>query len=220
VRSKLTYANAMSSLALFVALGGVSWAAVTLPANSVGKRQIKRNAVTSEDVANGTLRRADFARGALPARGPEGERGLDGFAGENGETGEPGEPGPAGASACDDRLLCPGTDLPAGGAVAITIDAVELARVPAYRASCTTAPACTLALGGPTGASLELDAWYQQAVANPAAATRSFSLTVFDAGGTAVRRFSVSNGVPTDLTHQADRFQLTLSAAAITRIAP
>lgn len=45
-----TYANVTSTLALFVALGGVSWAATTLPRNSVGSAQLKRNAVTASDV--------------------------------------------------------------------------------------------------------------------------------------------------------------------------
>ena len=80
---RLSYANVMSSLALFIALGGVSWAAATLPANSVGKRQLKDNAVTGEKVANGSLRAADFARGALPA-GPQGPAGPAGAAGAAG----------------------------------------------------------------------------------------------------------------------------------------
>ena len=63
---RLSYANVVSSLALFIALGGVSWAAATLPANSVGKRQLKDNAVTGAKVANGSLRAADFAHDALP----------------------------------------------------------------------------------------------------------------------------------------------------------
>src|SRR4051794_41335432 len=71
---RLSYANVVSSLALFIVLGGVSWAAATLPANSVGKRQLKNNAVTGRKVANGSLRAADFARGALPA-GPPGPAG-------------------------------------------------------------------------------------------------------------------------------------------------
>ncbi len=36
VRSRLTYANVVASMALFVALGGVGYAAVKLPKNSVG----------------------------------------------------------------------------------------------------------------------------------------------------------------------------------------
>ncbi len=39
----------VGSLALFIALGGVSYAAIRLPANSVGAKQIKTNAVRSSD---------------------------------------------------------------------------------------------------------------------------------------------------------------------------
>jgi hypothetical protein len=38
--------NLVAYLALFVALGGTSYAAVTLPANSVGTRQLKNNSIT------------------------------------------------------------------------------------------------------------------------------------------------------------------------------
>ena len=39
-RSHLSFANVISVIALFVALGGASYAAVTLPKNSVGAKQI------------------------------------------------------------------------------------------------------------------------------------------------------------------------------------
>jgi hypothetical protein len=51
VRRRLTYANVMSTLALFVALGGVSYAVVKLPANSVGTKQLKAHAVTKGKLA-------------------------------------------------------------------------------------------------------------------------------------------------------------------------
>ncbi len=38
---RLSYANVVASLALFVSLGGASFAAFALPANSVGTRQLK-----------------------------------------------------------------------------------------------------------------------------------------------------------------------------------
>ena len=38
--------NAVAYLALFVALGGTSYAAFSLPANSVGTRQIRRHSIT------------------------------------------------------------------------------------------------------------------------------------------------------------------------------
>ena len=41
-----TYANVVATLALFVALGGASYAAVTLPRNSVGSAQLRNGSVT------------------------------------------------------------------------------------------------------------------------------------------------------------------------------
>ena len=38
---RLTYANVVATLALFIAVGGASYAAVALPANSVGARQVR-----------------------------------------------------------------------------------------------------------------------------------------------------------------------------------
>lgn len=45
ISEKLSYANIVATLALFIALGGASYAAVTLPANSVGAKQLQPNAV-------------------------------------------------------------------------------------------------------------------------------------------------------------------------------
>jgi len=81
-------------LALFIALGGTSYAAVSLPKGSVGNPQIKddavgpgkvrdgaitrakvrNNAINSAKVADGTLRAKDFAAGEVPA-GPAGPAG-------------------------------------------------------------------------------------------------------------------------------------------------
>jgi hypothetical protein len=80
-------ATVLSAAALFVALGGTSIAAVTaLPRNSVGTAQLKRNAVTSAKVKNGSLLRVDFAKDQIPA-------------GPAGPTGPAGPPGPAGPGA-------------------------------------------------------------------------------------------------------------------------
>lgn len=58
--SKLTYANVVATLALFIALGGVSWAAVTLPKNSVGSKQIRKNAVSHSKVKDRSLTGKDL----------------------------------------------------------------------------------------------------------------------------------------------------------------
>ena len=85
-------------IALFLALGGTSYAAVALPANSVGAKQIKKDAVTSKKVKNGSLKRQDFAAGQLPA-GPTGPAGPVGPAGPPGPKGESFEPAVLEASA-------------------------------------------------------------------------------------------------------------------------
>ncbi len=51
VRQRLSYSNVIATMALFIALGGVAVAATQLPRNSVGKRQLKRGAVTSAKLA-------------------------------------------------------------------------------------------------------------------------------------------------------------------------
>jgi hypothetical protein len=86
-------------LALFIALGGTSYAAVKLPKNSVGASQIKAGAVGSSEVKNGTLREADFRASDLPqgAQGPVGPQGPKGDPGQDGAPGAPGAPGAAGA---------------------------------------------------------------------------------------------------------------------------
>ncbi len=59
LRGRLTYANVMATVAVFVALGGSSYAALSLPKKSVGTKQLKRNAITSSKVRNGAITGAD-----------------------------------------------------------------------------------------------------------------------------------------------------------------
>jgi hypothetical protein len=94
MRRHLTYANVISTIALFIVLGGGAYAAVTITG-----RQIKNNSVTSADIRNRTLRKADFRRGVLPPApgiptpgpagpiGPRGEQGIQGLQGPKGDQG-------------------------------------------------------------------------------------------------------------------------------------
>src|SRR4051794_31197651 len=50
LRARLAYANITATLALFIALGGTSYAALTLPRNSVGSAQIRKNAVGASEI--------------------------------------------------------------------------------------------------------------------------------------------------------------------------
>ena len=84
-----SYANVASTLALVVALGGTSYAAVAIAKNSVGSPQIINNSVKSADVKNGNLMAVDFRAGELPAgaRGPAGPTGAIGATGATGAAG-------------------------------------------------------------------------------------------------------------------------------------
>jgi Pentapeptide repeats (8 copies) len=55
----------VACIALFVALGGTSYAAIRLPANSVGTKQIKNSAVTGVKVKNATLTGAKIKNATL-----------------------------------------------------------------------------------------------------------------------------------------------------------
>jgi hypothetical protein len=89
--------NSIGLLALFIALGGTSYAAVQLSANSVGKRELKNQAVGSSEIKDGSIMKRDL-RERLYNRLRGG-----GGAGTPGPAGPQGPPGPA--------------DGPAGGAL-------------------------------------------------------------------------------------------------------
>jgi hypothetical protein len=90
LRSRLTYANVMASIAVFIALGGTSYGLARgtigsseLKNNSVRSKDIRNNQVSSADVRNSGLLAKDFKRGQLPA-GPPGPTGPPGEAGAPG----------------------------------------------------------------------------------------------------------------------------------------
>jgi hypothetical protein len=61
LRSRLTYANVMVTILAFVVLcGGSAYAVSQLGKESVGTKQLKKNAVTGAKVKDGTLRPKDF----------------------------------------------------------------------------------------------------------------------------------------------------------------
>jgi len=77
ISARLSYANVIATLALFVALGGGAYAALKLPSNSVGTKQLKQNAVVSTKVKDASLLAGDFKPGELP-QGKVGDQGPPG----------------------------------------------------------------------------------------------------------------------------------------------
>jgi hypothetical protein len=77
----------VACVALIVALGGTTYAAIKLPPNSVDNRALRRNAVTASKIKNGTVGTSDLAPGVL-RRGPAGPPGPRGRQGERGPAGD------------------------------------------------------------------------------------------------------------------------------------
>ena len=99
LRPRLTYSNVMATVAVFVALGGTSYAAIKITGRNVPRdaltgadiknltgRDVRNNSLTGADVArlntkdvrNGGLLAEDFAPGQLP-RGEQGPQGPSGI---------------------------------------------------------------------------------------------------------------------------------------------
>jgi hypothetical protein len=162
VRSHLQH-NVVGYVALFVALGGTSYAALKLPASSVGAKQIRsgavtekklaRSAVTDRVVRRGSLRASAFAPGQLVAgaAGPQGSPGQQGPVGPAGAPGAAGGAGATGATGPSDAyvaslapLLDPSTGItlavPAGTYVVTARASVTNFGVGAALAECDLSP--------------------------------------------------------------------------------
>jgi hypothetical protein len=101
------YANVIATMALVLALGGTSYAAIKLPANSVTSKQVKDRSLLSKD----------FKRGQVPA-------GKQGAAGPAGAQGAQGPAGPAGAAAGAYKATQTGAAIAPGAAQ--TVDSLAL----------------------------------------------------------------------------------------------
>jgi hypothetical protein len=67
LRARLTFANVMASVAVFIALGGASYAAVSIPKNSVGSKQLRAHSVKPGDLANGSVGTKQLRRRSVTA---------------------------------------------------------------------------------------------------------------------------------------------------------
>ena len=102
----LSYANVVATIALFMALGGVSYAALTI----TGKN-IKDSSVTGKDVKNKSLGKKDFKGSVRGAKGAKGDPGSPGAPGAKGDSGSPGAPGAKGDAGAPGTPGAPGSAL-------------------------------------------------------------------------------------------------------------
>ena len=100
---RLSYANVMATLAVFLGLGGGAYAAVSLPARSVDTQHIKRQAVTRSKLADRAVDTHQLARRAVTLKRLS--RGVRARLTRVGRPGLQGPPGPAGAAGPSARRI-------------------------------------------------------------------------------------------------------------------
>jgi hypothetical protein len=142
MRRHLTYSNVTATLALFVALGGSSYAALKLPKNSVTTVQVKNRSLLAKDFKKGQLKRGSRGlqgpAGAIGATGFAGPSGAAGAAGADGAPGSPGLPGADGSARAYAAVSSQGTVLPGSkGITSANITAL------AFGEYCITGLSCT-----------------------------------------------------------------------------
>ena len=98
MKTHISYANVVATLALVFAMTGGAYAAGVLPVNSVASKHLKSGAVTSAKVKDGTLTARDFSATALPRSGGPGTAGAKGDTGAKGDAGATGPTGATGAA--------------------------------------------------------------------------------------------------------------------------
>jgi hypothetical protein len=124
-RSRITFSNVISLVALFVALGGSAYAAGVLPPNSVGRAQLQHNAVASGEIASNSVGRselkADSVTGSELAPESVGPLALQPALRKQlaqlaspGPPGGPGAQGPSGAQGATGAQGANGAEGPAG----------------------------------------------------------------------------------------------------------
>jgi hypothetical protein len=67
LRARLSFANVTAAIALFVALGGTSYAAIELPSNSVGRTQIKTGGVGKSEIGSNTVGSSEIRGSSITA---------------------------------------------------------------------------------------------------------------------------------------------------------
>src|SRR4051812_26814446 len=68
LRHHLSYANVCATLALFIALGGTGYAAITLAPNSVGSRELRADSVGTSEMRDDAVTSAAVRDGSISSR--------------------------------------------------------------------------------------------------------------------------------------------------------
>ena len=221
MRRHLSYANVMATIAVFVALGGSSYAAMKITGNDVRDEsltgadikdnslrghEIRSGAISTDDIKNRTLRRQDFASGVL-VPGPKGEPGAPGAPGAKGVKGDKGDAGADGADGAD------GTDGTANGAA-------MLARINGIPATFDQA----LTYGSPSGVSTANTSEDAVSMVSPNLAVTASNLFVRVNGvvnNNSARRFTLRvDGADTALSCTMGSFGSTCTSDAQVAIPP
>lgn len=188
IASKLTYANVVASFALFIALGGVSYAAVKLPKNSVGNAQIKNGAVTSKKISKKTL------SSLAGDQGPAGEDGRDGANGKDGASDVWVDDGVNVQMPTDTSTDIASVTVPAGNYVIAANEGISAG------SGTTSGFSCSLTIGAesiqsqfatPSGTGTEAYT-FNHSVARTFASTTTISVRCFAADGPAFGQVSLS----------------------------
>jgi hypothetical protein len=117
---------AITTAALVLAASSGAYAA-GLAANSVRTVQLKKNAVTTAKVKNGSLRAKDFKAGTL-LQGPAGPTGAAGPTGPSGPSGPAGPTGPAGSAEAWVTVASMGGILASENAAGVTATRMQAGR--------------------------------------------------------------------------------------------
>jgi hypothetical protein len=125
-------ATVIAVVALFVALGGTSYATVTtlLPKNGVGSTQVINGSLQKVDLSTKAIRGLRGTRGPQGVAGPQGVTGPQGATGPQGQKGDKGDTGPSNAY---EAFFCSAQGCPGSGAgAAQVIDSPTLATAPFF----------------------------------------------------------------------------------------
>ena len=143
---RLSFANVTSSLALFIALGGASYAAIKVPANSVGTKQVKNRAITTGKLDRKVLTSLRGATGARGLAGSQGAAGPQGLQGPKGDTGASGAAALADGSITASKLA--GSSVTQAKLGLTTVLATSSVDSTVNKAEVATCPAGTSVIGG------------------------------------------------------------------------